>query len=322
MAVSLKDHARAAAANTARVAVLIPCYNEAAAVGRVVQDFRRTLPQAQILVYDNNSSDGTMAAACAAGAEVRSESSQGKGNVVRRMFADVEADVYVLVDGDAPYCADSAPAMIELLQTQNLDMVVGCRAHEAAAAYRTGHRFGNVLLTQVVSNLFGKRFTDILSGYRVMSRRFVKSCPVISRGFEIETELSVHALELNMPVGEIETRYLARPAGSHSKLSTYRDGARILRLALTLYKHERPLAFFGVLAAALALLAVALAVPLILHWLKTGQVPRFPTAVLSAAIMILAFLFVTAGLILETVTRGRKEAKRLFYLQIPRRSGG
>jgi len=234
------------------------------------------------------------------------------------MFSDIEADVYVLVDGDATYCADSARAMIALLQADDLDMVVGCRVHEAVDAYRRGHRFGNVMLTGFVSYLFGRQFTDILSGYRVFSRRFVKSFPVLSMGFEIETELTVHALELNMPVGELETPYGARPEGSTSKLSTYKDGARILKLILTLYKHEKPLAFFGVLSGVLALLSIGLAVPVVLEWYETGLVPRFPTVVLSAATMILAFLFITAGIVLETVTRGRQELKRLFYLQIPR----
>ena len=236
------------------------------------------------------------------------------------MFSDVEADIYVLVDGDATYSADSAPAMIALLESENLDMVVGCRVHEAAEAYRRGHRFGNAMLTGFVSYLFGKQFTDILSGYRVFSRRFVKSFPALSGGFEIETELTVHALELNMPVGEIETPYGARPEGSTSKLSTYKDGARILKLIVSLFKHERPLAFFGAVAAALALLSVGLAMPIISEWLRTGLVPRFPTAILSTAIMILAFLSVTAGMILETVTRGRQEVKRLVYLQVPRHS--
>jgi glycosyltransferase involved in cell wall biosynthesis len=304
--------------NQTRVAFLIPCYNEEAAIERVVKDFGRAVPDAEIFVYDNNSGDRTIDVARAAGATVRREPRQGKGNVVRRMFSDIEADVYVLVDGDATYCADSAPVMIERLQAENLDMVVGCRVHEAAQAYRRGHRFGNVMLTSFVSYLFGKQFTDILSGYRVFSRRFVKSFPVLSRGFEIETELTVHALELDMPVGEIETPYGARPEGSTSKLSTYKDGARILKLILTLYKHERPLAFFGVLATVLAVLSVGLAFPIMLEWVRTGLVPRFPTAILSTAIMILAFLSVSAGMILETVTRGRQEVKRLVYLQIPR----
>ena len=304
--------------NQARIALLIPCYNEEATIDRVVKDFRRAIPHAEIFVYDNNSRDRTIDVARAIGATVRREGGQGKGNVVRRMFSDVEADVYVLVDGDATYCADTAPAMIELLQAENLDMVVGCRVHEAAEAYRRGHRFGNVMLTSFVSYLFGKQFSDILSGYRVFSRRFVKSFPVLSSGFEIETELTVHALELKMPVAEIETPYGARPEGSTSKLSTYGDGARILKLILKLYKHEKPLAFFGVLSAVLAFLSIGLAVPIILEWLRTGLVPRFPTAILSAAIMILAFLSITAGMILETVTRGRQEVKRLSYLQIPR----
>jgi hypothetical protein len=234
------------------------------------------------------------------------------------MFADIEAEVYVLVDGDATYCADTAPIMIELLQANNLDMVVGCRVQDAEKSFRRGHRFGNVILTGFVSYLFGKQFTDILSGYRVFSRRFVKSFPVLSGGFEIETELTVHALEINMPVAEIKTPYGARPEGSASKLHTYRDGARILKLIFTLYKNEKPLAFFGILAAVLALLSIGLALPIVFEWLKTGLVPRLPTAILCAAIMILAFLSVTAGLILETVTRGRQEIKRLAYLQFPR----
>lgn len=302
----------------ARVAVLVPCFNEEAAIGKVVNDFRHALPNAAIFVYDNNSRDRTIEVAQAAGATVRRELGQGKGNVVRRMFSDIEADTYVLVDGDATYCADSAPAMVALLQADDLDMVVGCRVHEAADAYRRGHRVGNVMLTGFVSYLFGRQFTDILSGYRVFSRRFVKSFPVLSMGFEIETDLTVHALELNMPVGELETPYGARPEGSTSKLSTYKDGARILKLILTLYKHEKPLAFFGVLSGVLALLSIGLAAPVVLEWYETGLVPRFPTVVLSTATMILAFLFITAGIVLETVTRGRQELKRLFYLQIPR----
>jgi len=301
-----------------RVAVLVPCYNEEAAIGQVVRDFATALPNAAIYVYDNNSKDRTVGVARAAGAMVRHEGRQGKGGVVRRMFADVDTDVYVLVDGDATYDAASAPAMIELLQSQSLDMVVGCRAQGAVEAYRPGHRFGNAMLTGFVSYLFGEQFTDILSGYRVFSRRFVKSFPALSEGFEIETELTVHALELNMPVAEIETPYGARPEGSTSKLSTYRDGFRILRLILSLYRHERPLQFFGILAAALAAISIALAMPIVLEWIRTGLVPRFPTAILSTGIMILAFLSVTAGLVLETVTRGRQETKRLIYLQVSR----
>jgi glycosyltransferase involved in cell wall biosynthesis len=304
-----------------RLAVIVPCYNEAAAIARVVQEFRLYLPHAELYVYDNNSIDQTSAAAESAGAIVRTEKEQGKGSVVRRMFADVEADIYVLVDGDATYSAASAPRMVELLESENLDMVVGCRIHDSPDAYRRGHRFGNVLLTRFVASLFGQKFTDILSGYRVFSRRFVKSFPADSRGFEIETELTVHALELSMPVEEMATPYGARLEGSTSKLSTYRDGLRILGLILNLYRHEKPLAFFGAVAVALAVLSVGLATPVILEWLRTGLVPRFPTAILSSGIMILGFLSLTAGMVLETVTRGRREVKRLVYLQIPRRRG-
>lgn len=301
-----------------RVAVLIPCYNEEVAIPQVVQDFRTALPQAEIYVYDNNSKDRTSEVARASGAIVRLEKRQGKGNVVRRMFADIEADVYVLVDGDATYHAASAPKMVNTLIDEQLDMVVGCRVHTQTEAYRPGHVFGNAMLTGFVAKLFGRSFTDILSGYRVFSRRFVKSFPALSKGFETETELTVHALELRMPVTELDTPYGARPEGSASKLSTYRDGWRILRLILQLYKHERPLAYFSTLAVLLALLSFGLAVPILIDYLNTGLVPRFPTAILSTGIMILAFLFFIAGVILETVTRGRQEIKRLLYLQMPR----
>lgn len=305
-----------AGGNALRVAVVVPCYNEEAAIARVVADFAQALPEGEIYVYDNNSSDATVSRAAAAGAVVRSERQQGKGNVVRRMFSDIDADVYVLVDGDATYHAASAPEMIRMLQQQNLDMVVGSRIHHGAEAYRRGHVLGNTVLTGFVSYLFGTRFTDILSGYRVFSRRFVKSFPALSKGFEIETELTVHALELNMPVAEMETPYGARPEGSASKLSTYRDGFRILRLIMSLYKHEKPLQYFGVVAAALILCATGLGIPVVLEWVRTGLVPRFPTAILATGIMILAFLALTAGVVLETVTRGRQEMKRLIYLQI------
>lgn len=301
-----------------RVAVLVPCYNEEVAVAQVVKDFRAALPQAAIYVYDNNSKDRTSEVARENGAFVRIERRQGKGNVVRRMFADIEADVYLLVDGDATYDAASAPRMVQTLLEEQLDMVVGCRVHTQTEAYRPGHVFGNAMLTGFVAKLFGRSFTDILSGYRAFSRRFVKSFPALSKGFETETELTVHALELRMPVTEIDTPYGARPEGSASKLSTYRDGWRILRLILQLYKHERPLAYFSALAGILAVLSAALAAPVILEYLNTGLVPRFPTAILSTGIMILAFLFFIAGVILETVTRGRQEIKRLLYLQVPR----
>jgi glycosyltransferase involved in cell wall biosynthesis len=300
-----------------RVAVLVPCYNEEAAIGRVVADFRAALPEAVIYVYDNNSKDRTAAVASAAGAIVRHEPLQGKGNVVRRMFADVEADVYVMVDGDDTYHAASAPDLIRKLCENQLDMVNAARVTEIQAAYRPGHRFGNKLLTALVTFVFGKRTDDMLSGYRVFSRRFVKSFPTLVRGFEIETELTVHALEMRMPIAEVPTPYKDRPEGSVSKLSTFRDGFRILFMIGKLVKEERPLESFALTAGVLALISVILAVPIVTTFLETGLVPRLPTAVLSTGLMILAFLALAAGLILETVTRGRREMKRLAYLSHP-----
>jgi glycosyltransferase involved in cell wall biosynthesis len=300
-----------------RVAVLVPCYNEEAAVAAVVNGFRKALPAAHIYVYDNNSKDRTAEVAREAGAEVRRERRQGKGHVVRRMFADVEADVYVLVDGDATYDALSAPHMIGKLVGEHLDMVVGLRVDQEQAAYRKGHRTGNWMLTSFLSSMFGQAFKDILSGYRVFSRRFVKSFPVLSDGFEIETELTVHALELAMPVAEIETPYYARPQGSFSKLNTWGDGFRILRTILKLYRSEKPLRFFTGIGAFLALVSIGLAVPVVVTYLETGLVPRLPTAVLSMGLMILAVLSVSSGLVLDTVTRGRREMKLLAYLSQP-----
>lgn len=300
-----------------RIAVILPCYNEEAAIGQTVAAFRASLPDAAIYVYDNNSRDRTVEVARAAGAIVRNERSQGKGSVVRRMFADVEADVYVMADGDATYDATAAPAMIARVLDEGLDMVVGTRVHDAAEAYRRGHVLGNRAMTGLLARLFGRSFTDIFSGYRVFSRRFVKSFPVLSAGFEIETEISVHALELKMPVGELETRYLARPEGSASKLSTYRDGARIARTILTLYRIEKPILFFGWIAALLAALAVILSVPLAITYAQTGLVPRFPTAILATGLVILSALCLFAGLILDTVVRGRREMRRLAYLAQP-----
>jgi glycosyltransferase involved in cell wall biosynthesis len=297
-----------------RVAVLVPCFNEEAAVATVVADFRKALPSAEIYVYDNNSSDRTVAVAREAGAEVRSERRQGKGHVVRRMFADIDADIYVLVDGDATYDAPSAPRMIEMLLADHLDMVVGFRVDQAEAAYRPGHRTGNWMLTSFLSSVFGQAFKDILSGYRVFSRRFVKTFPVLSDGFEIETELSVHALELALPVAEIETPYFARPEGSFSKLNTWRDGFRILGTILKLYRSEKPLRFFTGIGIFLTLISIGLAVPVIVTYLEEGLVPRLPTAVLSMGLMILAVLSVSSGLVLDTVTRGRREIKLLAYL--------
>ncbi len=300
-----------------RIAVLVPCYNEETAVATVVADFRKALPTAEIHVYDNNSGDRTIEVARAAGAIVCSERRQGKGHVVRRMFADVDADIYVLVDGDATYDAPSAPRMIDTLINDRLDMVVGFRVDQSVAAYRPGHRTGNWMLTSFLSTVFGQAFKDILSGYRVFSRRFVKSFPVLSDGFEIETELSVHALELALPVTEIETPYYARPEGSVSKLNTWRDGFRILGTILKLYRSEKPLRFFTAIGVFLMLVSIGLAVPVIVTYLEEGLVPRLPTAVLSMGLMIVAVLSVSSGLVLDTVTRGRREMKLLAYLSQP-----
>lgn len=299
------------------IAVLVPCYNEQAAIASVVRDFRAALPGATVFVYDNNSTDQTKAVAAAAGAVVRSEPLRGKGNVVRRMFADIEADVFVLVDGDDTYDAASAPKLVQLLLSESLDMVNGARVASSDLAYRRGHQFGNAMLTGLVARIFGNRLTDLLSGYRVMSRRFVKSFPALTPGFEIETEMTVHALELRLPMAEVPTTYRERPSGSASKLRTYHDGMRILRVIMILMKQEKPLAFFGTIGALLAILSAALAVPVVETYLRTGLVPRLPTAVLSTGIMLLAFLSFFCGLILETVTRGRVEVKRLSYLSVP-----
>ncbi len=300
-----------------RIAVVLPCYNEEAAIAETIAGFRAALPGAVIHVYDNNSSDRTAEIARAAGATVRCERQQGKGHVVRRMFADVDADIYVMADGDLTYDPKAAPAMVAMLIDEQFDMVVGTRQHEAADAYRGGHVLGNRLFTGLLARLFGRSFSDIFSGYRVFSRRFVKSFPVLSSGFEIETEISVHALELRMPVGELATAYGARPEGSESKLSTYRDGWRILKTIGTLYRVERPVLFYGGIGALLLLAAILLAVPLILTYLDTGLVPRLPTAILVTGLGIVAVLCFFAGLILDTVTRGRREMRRLAYLSLP-----
>src|ERR1700752_4784441 len=300
-----------------RIAVLVPCYNEEAAVATVVADFRNALPAAAIYVYDNNSKDRTLAVAREAGAEVRSETHQGKGHVGRRMFADVDADVYVLVDGDATYDAPSAPRMIDALINDHLDMVVGFRVDQSVAAYRPGHRTGNWMLTSFLASVFGEAFKDILSGYRVFSRRFVKSFPVLSDGFEIETELSVHALELALPIAEIATPYYARPEGSFSKLNTWRDGFRILGTILRLYRTEKPLRFFTAIGVFLMLVSIGFAVPIVVTYLEEGVVPRLPTAGLSTGLMIVAVLSISSGLVLDTVTRGRREMKLLAYLSQP-----
>jgi glycosyltransferase involved in cell wall biosynthesis len=300
-----------------KTAVLIPCYNEEAAIAAVVRDFRAALPDAAIYVYDNNSKDRTVEVAAAAGAIVRREMLQGKGNVVRRMFADIDADVYVMVDGDDTYHAPSAPMLIRKLVSEQLDMVNAQRISTGEAAYRRGHVLGNRLLTGLVGGIFGKRTDDMLSGYRVFSRRFVKTFPALAGGFEIETELTVHALEMRMPFAEAPTPYKERPPGSVSKLSTYKDGLRILFMIGKLVKEERPMQAFTIAAIVLALVSLLLAVPVIFTYIETGLVPRLPTAVLAAALMILSFLSLTCGLILDSVTRARRETKRLAYLSLP-----
>ena len=300
-----------------KVAVLVPCFNEAVTVGAVVQAFRACLPAAMVYVYDNNSVDGTMMTAAAAGAEVRSEPRQGKGSVVRRMFADVEADVYVLVDGDNTYDSSVAPSMVDLVASQGYDVVNGARQWCRNEPVRRGHAFGNRMLAGIVSQMFGRPAGDMLSGYKAFSRRFAKSFTGKANGFEIETELTVHALELNMPIAEIEVPYRGRPAGSESKLSTFSDGFRISRTILGLLRSERPLAFFGVIAALFAGVSLGLGVPLATTFVHTHTVPRYPTAVLATGLMILASLSLTCGLIVDTVTRGRREAKILRYLELP-----
>ncbi|CAP57313.1 glycosyltransferase [Gluconacetobacter diazotrophicus] len=300
-----------------RIAVLVPCHNEELAIAQVVHDFRTALPGAVIYVYDNNSTDRTVDVAAAAGAVVRTERLQGKGYVVRRMFADIEADFYVMVDGDATYDAAAAPAMLAMARDEGLDMVNGARVTDREAAYRRGHVLGNKVLTGLVTAVFGHRLSDMLSGYRVFSRRFVKSFPALSAGFETETELTVHALELSMPIGEVATQYVERPEGTVSKLRTYRDGIRILRTIVNLVKQERPLQFFVTLGALLFLLGLGTGVPVVLEFLRTGLVPRLPTAVLATGCMMLAGLALTCGLILDSVTLARREVKRLAYLALP-----
>jgi glycosyltransferase involved in cell wall biosynthesis len=305
-----------------RVAVLIPCYNEEPTIATVVRDFRAVLPGAAIYVFDNNSTDRSVEIARAAGASIRRVKHQGKGYVVRRMFADIEADIYLLVDGDATYHAPSAAAMIARLVDDRLDMVVGARVDDEAAAYRPGHRTGNRLLTSTVASMFASRFTDMLSGYRVFSRRFVKSLPVLSDGFEIETEFTIHALDLELPVAEVPTPYGARPAGSTSKLNTWPDGFRIMHTILKFFRSERPLEFFGLIGALCVVVSLGLAIPIVVTYLETGLVPRLPTAVLSTGLMLAGLLSFAAGLILDTVSRGRRETKLLAYLQQSTRRNG
>lgn len=300
-----------------RVAVLVPCFNEEAAVGKVVRDFLGALPGATVYVYDNNSRDRTAEVAAGAGAVVRRQPLQGKGHVVRRMFADVEADAYVLVDGDATYDAASAPEMLRRLVRDNLDMVNGRRRETCEATYRHGHRWGNAAFTGLIARIFGDRVGDLLSGYRVLSRRFVKSFPVESDGFQIETEMTVHALALGLPVDEVDTPYYARPEGSESKLSTYRDGWRILRMVAALLVDLKPLQAFGTAAALAGAAAVGLSLPVLCGWLETGMVTRLPTVVLAGSLGVLSALLACAGIVLAGVARARREAKQMAYLALP-----
>lgn len=298
------------------IAVLIPCYNEEATIASVVASFRQQLPTATVYVYDNNSSDATMEVAAQSGAVVRREKQQGKGHVVRRMFSDIDASIYILVDGDDTYESERIDAMLKIFMRDHCDMLNGRRVTDIAAAYRFGHQFGNRLLTGIVNWIFGKRCDDILSGYRIFSRRFVKSFPALSTGFEIETELTVHALSLNMPIAEVDTQYKDRPEESVSKLNTYRDGLRILWTIVVLTKDERPFFFYSILFGLMAVTSLALGIPVALEFLDTGLVLRFPTAILAASIMVLAFLSLTTGLVLDSVARGRRESKRLHYLSL------
>ena len=308
------------AIETLEIAVLLPCHNEEVAIGRVIRNFREALPTAAIYVFDNNSTDKTKEIAQKEGAIVREEALQGKGNVVRRMFSDIDADYYILADGDDTYDANASSELLHCAINNHLDMVNGERKTEEAEAYRPGHRFGNKMLTKIVALIFGNRIEDMLSGFKVFSRRFVKSFPALSTGFEIETELTIHALELNMPIAEIETIYRGRPEGSESKLHTFRDGSRILLMILLLIKEERPLQLFSTIFTILATTSIVLAWPIVAEFMATGLVPRFPTAILSTGMMLLAFLSIVSGLILDTVTHGRREMKRMWYLSIPERS--
>jgi len=299
------------------IAVILPCYNEAAAIADVVHDFKRALPGAAVYVYDNNSTDDTAGVAAAAGAEVRHESMQGKGNVVRRAFSDVEADIYVMADGDGTYDAKRAGEMVAMLRDRQLDMVVGVRQDDSPDAYRRGHRLGNLLFNKAIARLFGDRFSDIFSGYRVFSRRFVKSFPALSAGFEIETELTVHAIQLRMPVAELPTMYSTRPEGTQSKLRTYRDGLRILIAIGRFIQRVRPLFFYSIIALVLALVSVSLGYPVLVEFVETGLVPRFPTVIIATGIMVLAALSLAIALILNANSRSQLEMKRLKYLEYP-----
>lgn len=301
--------------NAVSIAVVVPCHNEELTIANVVSDFQRHLPEAKIYVFDNRSTDKAAEVASTAGAEVRAVSLKGKGNVVRRMFADIDADIYIMLDGDDTYDVSMAPALVSTLLEKRLDMVVGARVEDGSTAvYRKGHRFGNSMLTGFVQRIFGGSFTDMLSGYRVFSRRFAKSFPAISRGFEIETELTIHALELRCPYAEIDTKYGSRPEGSASKLSTYRDGIKILKMIVRMYMQEKPIYFYGIFSLLTAFVAIVLSIPVFIDYFETGLVPRFPTAILSSALMVVSIICLNCALILDTVTKGRNEAKSLAYL--------
>lgn len=301
------------------VTLLIPCHNEEATITKVINEFKDSMPELSIYVFDNSSTDLTAEKAKEAGAKVIEVKSKGKGNVVRRMFADIESDVYVMVDGDATYDAPSINLLVDKLIDENLDMVVGCRTVEtdiAHKAYRPGHQWGNKMLTGSVTKIFGGVFTDMLSGYRAFSKRYVKSFPALSTGFETETELTVHALQLRMPYGEVMTNYGERPDGSESKLSTYKDGFIILKTIFKLFMREKPLAFFGIISCFLFLSSLALFLPIFSNYLSTGLVPRFPTAILSFILLLSSFLSITCGLIMDSITISRHESKRLFYMAV------
>ncbi len=297
-----------------RIAVTIPCYNEAITIAKVIEDFRRALPEAEIYVFDNNSSDNTAQIAADAGAIVRTETQQGKGYVVRRIFADIEADIYIMADGDDTYDASLAPVLVELLNKNHVDMVVGTRAGVTEDAGREGHAFGNKLFNKLYNTLFGNQFTDIFSGYRVFTRRFVKSFPAVSAGFEIETEMSVHCSQLGIPILERPTPYGVRPEDSHSKLRTFHDGFRILGMFAMLAKETRPAAFFGVIGVALAVFAALLFAPVAYTYAQTGMVPRLPTAVLAMGLVVTGTITAVCGLILDSLARARIEAKRSVFL--------
>jgi len=296
------------------IAVLLPCYNEAATIGPVVRGFRATLPDAAIHVYDNNSTDGTALQAMLAGAHVVRERRQGKGHVVRRMFADIEADIYIIADGDGTYTPDDAEELVRTLLTERADMVVGTRRGVHDDAGRQGHALGNRLFNLLYRTIFGPDFTDIFSGYRAFSRRFVKSFPAVSGGFEIETEMSVHASRLKLPVSELELDYGRRPEGSHSKLSTFRDGAKILWMFAMLMKETQPFAFFSAISATFMLASLGFMAPVLAEYFQTGLVSRMPTWVLSTALMMISFMLFTAGVILDSVARARAEQLRIHYI--------